>query len=65
MDYPNNTPRIFTAVRMDQANEYLRHRAIDGDTIRLCWPGVSISSQQACEGTAMALGLDITVEIAR
>lgn len=51
-----------TAMTIHSALEKL-DRTQDGDTIRLVWPGASIHAKQAVESRALALGLDIIVEV--
>ena len=39
-------------------------QATDGDTIRLVWPGANGFSKATVESRALALGLDVIVEVA-
>lgn len=39
-------------------------QAQDGDTIRLVWPGANGFSKATVESRALALGLDVIVEVA-
>lgn len=39
-------------------------QAVDGDVIRLVWPGANGFSRVSVESRALALGLDVIVEVA-
>ena len=37
---------------------------VDGDTLELAWPGANAFSKASVESRALALGLDVVVEVA-
>lgn len=39
-------------------------QAVDGDVLRLVWPGANGFSKASIESRALALGLDVIVEVA-
>ena len=39
-------------------------QAVDGDVLRLVWPGANGFSKASVESRALALGLDVIVEVA-
>jgi len=39
-------------------------QAVDGDVLRLVWPGANGFSKAGVESRALALGLDVIVEVA-
>lgn len=55
--------RVFVVRTVDQALDVLRTLAHDGDTIRLVAYAAGMYSKLAVESTAVALGLDVVVEV--
>jgi hypothetical protein len=39
-------------------------QAVDGDTVALVWPGANGFSKASVESRAVALGLDVVIEVA-